>query len=85
MTNTRTVHLWLALDPETFRVTAHAREPDDSDFPRGLRGQGWARREADINADLWEHLLAGGLKPAEQDELHRRLWTENGETAWLSP
>ncbi|MDT8915768.1 hypothetical protein [Amycolatopsis sp. PS_44_ISF1] len=75
-------HVFLALDPETQRVLMQTREIGDEDLPRGLRGLGWARREADVEDDRWDALLAGELTPAEQDDLHRAAWTENGAAPW---
>lgn len=76
------IHVWLALDPETCRVMMLDHEPGDEDFPRGPRGLSWPRREADIAEETWAALLAATPSPAEQDTLHRDLWTENGATPW---
>jgi hypothetical protein len=68
------VHIWMALDPETRRVLTQSREFADGDFPPGLRGVGWPRREADVPGELYARLLTGGPDPAEQDRLHRDWW-----------
>lgn len=67
-------HVWLAKDPETGRVTAQARDWQDGDFPPGLRGQGWERRELDVEDDTWRELLDGRRTPREQDDLHLDWW-----------
>lgn len=77
-----TVHVWMALDPETSRVAMQTREFSDGDLPRGTRGLGWAIREGHISEDTWQKLLAGLLSASEQDDLHRTLWGENGATPW---
>lgn len=77
-----TVRVYMALDPETLRVLFQEREFADGDFPRGLRGLDWPKREAEIPAEDWKQLLAGGLPPDEQDQLHREVWSENGDTPW---
>lgn len=74
--------VWLALDPETRRVFMQDREPGDGDFPRGTRGLSWPIRTGDVDDDVWTGLLAGRLSPDDQDQLHRQLWTDNGEAAW---
>lgn len=74
--------IWMALDPETLRVTMQPTEFSDGDFPRGLRGQGWPIREGSVDPDSWGTLLAGSLSPAEQDRLHRETWNDSGAAAW---
>lgn len=74
--------VWLALDPETLRVTMQDREFGDSDFPRGLRGQGWATREGEIDEEVYKEILSGNMPPEENDKIHRELWSENGKTDW---
>lgn len=81
---TGTVHLWLALDPQTRRVFFQPREFDDGNFPRGLRGVGWPRRELDVPAADWAR-FCDGVPPAEQDLMHRAWWDEaraDGEPEW---
>lgn len=75
------IHLWLAYDPETTRITAQAREFGDDDFPRGGRGRGWAIHEIDIPEDVWQRMLlgadGGGFPPEEQDAMHRDWWEKS--------
>ena len=70
------LHAWLALDPETCRVTMQTREFGDGDFPRGPRGAGWPRRETDIRAADLTAILRAEISPAEVDELHRAWWDQ---------
>lgn len=80
------MRLWLALDPETRRVTAQPREFDDHSFPRGLRGIGWPQRQTEVDADVWTELLTGRMSNAEVDRLHREWWdqarTNPDEALW---
>lgn len=77
-----TVHVFMALDPETLRVLMQTAEFADGSFPRGLRGIDWPIREGDVPASEWARLLSGGMTPDEQHDFHRDTWTQNGETAW---
>lgn len=70
------MHVWLAQDPETERITAQDREWSDGDFPPGPRGRGWPRREADIDENVWAALMLGEIPPSEQDELHQTWWNQ---------
>lgn len=79
------IHVWLAYDPETCRITMQDREFSDGSLPRGLRGLGWAFREGDIDADVYAAIMANELSGDEVDDIHRTLWTENGETPWPEP
>jgi hypothetical protein len=72
----------MALDPETLRVLMQDHEFQDGDFPPGLRGVSWPRRQGEVDQDIWDALLAGDLTPDEQDHLHRESWSENGSTPW---
>ena len=76
------IHVWLALDPETLRVTMQDREFSDGDFPSGLRGLDWPIREADIPEEIWQGILSNSLTGDEINAAHRNAWTENGATAW---
>lgn len=69
-------HVWLALDPETRRVTAQTREWGDGDFPRGLRGVGWPRRETDVPAEALTQIARAEITPDEVDQLHRQWWDD---------
>lgn len=79
------MRVFLALDPETLRVTMQDREFGDGDLPRGLRGHGWSFREGEVSDFDWDLVLAGMLDNDELDELHRRIWTESGASAWPNP
>ena len=76
------MHVWLALDPETLRVTMQDREFSDGCLPRGLRGVGWSFREAEIDPDVYAAIGANELSGPEVDAVHRDLWTAAGLTAW---
>lgn len=76
------MHVWMALDPQTYRVMVQGREFADGDFPGGLRGANWPRREGTVDPAVWESLLEGALSPEDQDALHRDLWTGSGDTPW---
>ncbi len=76
------IHVWLALDPDTLRVTMQDREFSDGDFPRGLRGVDWPQREGEIPEETYAAILSGDLPGKEVDAIHRTLWTKGGETAW---
>lgn len=78
------MRVFLALDPETFRVTMQDREFGDGDLPRGLRGSGWSFREGEISEFDWDLVLAGMLDEDELDDLHRRTWSLSGPTDWPS-
>lgn len=85
MPGSRTVHLWLALDPETRRVLVQNREFGEGDFPPGLRGNGWPQRQLDAPADEFEAILAGTVSDSELDRLHRTWWNQagrEGEPTW---
>lgn len=75
------VHLWLAQDPETGRVSAQPREWSDGDFPRGARGLGWPRREIDVPVQTWSKMLRATWTPDQQDRLHQQWWGQAGEPA----
>ena len=78
------MRIWMAMDPETRRIALQDREFGDSDFPPGLRGLGWPQREGHITQEEWDGIMAGTLTGDEVDEIHRRTWTENGDTPWPS-
>jgi hypothetical protein len=67
-------HIWLAQDPETGRILVQQHDWRDGDFPRGLRGQGWPRREHDVDSTDLEAMLTGALDNERVDELHRGWW-----------
>lgn len=69
-------HVWLAQDPESGRITAQAHEWQDGDFPPGPRGQGWRRRQLDVDDEVWRDVLSGKTSPNKQDELHLQWWAE---------
>ena len=80
-----TTHLWLALDPETRRVLVQDHEFADGDFPAGLRGLDWPRRELDVPASQLAGILDGSLSGAEVDRLHRDWWDQargEGDPMW---
>lgn len=79
------MRVWMAMDPETSRITMQDREFGDGDFPRGLRGLSWPIRQGEIPANVWADIMAGVLTGPEIDEIHRACWTENGDTPWPSP
>ncbi len=79
------MRVWMALDPETERVTMQDREFGDGDFPRGLRGQGWPTREGDISEEDWEGILSGSFDWERVNDIHRSTWSENGEAPWPNP
>lgn len=74
--------VYLLMDPESRRISLQTNEPDESSFPRGMRGLSWPIRRGQLADDTYADLLAGRIDPAEQDRIHRDLWTENGETPW---
>ncbi len=76
------IRVWLALDPETRRVTMQDREFGEGDFPLGLRGLGWPIRLAEISEDEWDAILAGDLTGDAVDRIHRAAWTEAGPSEW---
>lgn len=78
------MRVWMALDPETRRVTMQDREFGDGDLPPGLRGLDWPKRQADIDEEAWQGILAGTLTGDEVNQIHRSAWTENGDTPWPS-
>jgi hypothetical protein len=71
-------HIFLALDPETRRVSVQSHPWSDGDFPPGLRGAGWPRRQLDIPTEDLERILAGGVPDDEIDALHRSWWDAAG-------
>lgn len=77
------MEIYLALDPETDRVTAQTRRFErEVDFPPGPRGDGWPLRRVDVRPEVWEATLEAGLSPNEQDLVHRAWWesgTPEGE------
>ncbi len=78
-------HLWLAMDPETRRVTVQDHEWQDGDFPPGLRGAGWPRRELDVPAQTFTKLTKATLDADQQDRFHRDWWDQarkEGEPVW---
>ena len=72
------VHLWLAKNPETDRITAQHRAWQEGDFPPGPLGRGWEKREVDVPAETWEQFLRGALAGSEVDALHLSWWKEAG-------
>lgn len=78
MPESTTTHVWLALDPETRRVLVQSREWGDGDFPPGLRGLDWPRRELDVDQADLDAILAGSIDFAAVDQLHRSWWNEAG-------
>jgi len=79
------MHVFMALDPETFRVTMQDREFSDGSLPRGLRGLGWSFRETEIPDEVYEAVLEGSLTGREVDEFHRSAWSTAGPDAWPHP
>lgn len=79
------IHVWLALDPETCRVTMQDQEFGDGNFPAGLRGLDWPIREAEIPEEDWEGILSGAYDGERVNDIHRTLWTANGATPWPHP
>lgn len=79
------MHLWLAKDPETDRVTAQESEWSDRDFPKGARGRDWPKREIDVPDQTWTKMLRATWTPTQQDKLHRQWWSEaapEGSDPW---
>lgn len=81
------MHIWMALDPETFRISVQDREFVDGDLPAGLRGLRWPKRETDVDDAEYNRLLQGTpvMPGAEMDEVHVRWWDEarsDGEPLW---
>lgn len=74
MTAAKTVHIWLAMDPETRRVSASEREYGDGDFPPGLRGAKWPVRELDVPAQTFTKIKRASFDGEAQDRLHRDWW-----------
>lgn len=77
--------LWLALDPETRRVTAQAREFRDGDFPPGLRGAGWPRAQINAGNGVLDRILDGSMEGHEVDASHRGWWNAaqtKGKPQW---
>lgn len=79
------MRVWLAMDPDTFRIAMQDREFGDADFPRGLRGLDWPLREAEISEEEWEGILAGTLPGDEVNAIHRDAWTRGGDAPWPNP
>ena len=81
-------HIWMAMDPEDRRILVQSREFIDGDFPPGLRGLRWPRREADVSDEEYELMmrgLVGGMTGREMDELHVRWWDAargDGDPLW---
>lgn len=74
--------LWLSLDPETFRVSAQEEEFLDGSFPKGLRGTGWKTAQTEVDKEIWTKMLRGELSVDEQDECHRKWWSEAYGKTW---
>lgn len=70
------MRIYLALDPETQRVTAQLNPFNRVDFPPGLRGKDWPLRECDIPEQTWTKMLRAEYAPDEQDRLHRSWWDQ---------
>jgi hypothetical protein len=68
------VNVWLALDPETGRITAQDRPIERTELPPGLRGEGWPRRTVDVPQQTWTKTLKATYSPDSQDRLHRGWW-----------
>jgi hypothetical protein len=73
-----TIRVRLSLDPETRRVHAQARDWSEADFPRGLRGAGWPRRELEVDLQTWQQVLASDPTCPNTDLLHRGWWDAAG-------
>ena len=71
-----TTHVWLAQDPETGRITAQARDWQDTDFPPGARGKGWKRREAEVPTGTFTKTMRASLSGEAVDAAHLRWWEE---------
>jgi hypothetical protein len=69
-----TIHIYLALDPETDRVLAQDTFILRTDLPPGPRGEGWPIREVDIPLETWTTMLEAGFDPVTQDRLHKEWW-----------
>lgn len=76
------IDVWMAMDPETFRVFIQNREFQDGDFPRGLRGLNWEQRRGQMDESTYLAMLSGELGGTEVDKIHRDLWSESGDTVW---
>lgn len=76
------IEIWMAMDPETFRVLMQNREFQDGDFPPGLRGSGWEMRKGEISEQKYRDLLDSKFSNEETDALHRDLWSDSGKTKW---
>lgn len=76
------MHVFMAMDPETLRVTMQDTEFSDGSLPRGLRGLGWSFRQADVPDEVYEAVLDGSLTGREVDEFHRSAWSAAGATPW---
>lgn len=83
--STKPMRIWLALDPETTRIHAQAHEWVDGDFPGGIRGARWPRRDVEIDPAIWHRLISGAMSAEEQDEIHQHWWNAaqtGGEPPW---
>jgi len=79
------MRVWMAMDPESRRVMVQAREFSDGDFPPGLRGLGWPTRQADVDAKVYDKILAATLSDDTVDYYHRKWWDDvrkEGEPMW---
>lgn len=72
------MHVYMALDPETQRVTMQTEEFGDGSFPRGLRGKSWPRLEGEVDETDWQAMLEGRMDPVDQDVFHLEAWVRAG-------
>ena len=75
-------HVWMALDPETFRVTMQDSEFSEGDFPPGLRGLDWPIREGEVSEEDWLGINSGRYSGDLVNDIHRDTWTASGDAAW---
>lgn len=78
------MRVWMAMDPETRRISMQDRDFGEMDFPPGLRGLDWPMREGTITLEEWDGILTGSLSWDEVNAIHRSTWTKNGATPWPS-
>lgn len=78
-------HVWMAMNPQTSRVTMQDVEFGEGHFPDGPSGLDWPIREGEVSDEEWDGIMAGTLPADEVNIIHRTAWTENGATPWPNP
>ena len=84
------MRVWMALDPDD-EQTGHPRVSLQDelfvparDMPPSavLRGEVWEVRETKLDEETWANLVQGKISPDDQDALHRKLWSQKGDSPW---